>query len=206
MVAQVIILDDQWSSREGLAQAIDECRDLSVAHSTASLADAVRFLRNGRGTVDVMVVDVALRDDSVISVIPQLVKMFPGLAILAHSLLPERPHAVRAIEQGAAGFVSKRGSRDELLEALRMLAEGRRYVSPEVGRLLAERLSSNVQLTARESEIVRLFADGRRCSEIAATLALSPKTVSAHKSNAMDKLGIDNNADLIRWAIGGNAG
>lgn len=198
---RVVLADDHWAVRDGVRSAIGECADFVVAGVAENLAETTRLVRKQSPEIDILVIDAVLAGDSAINAIPAITRSFPRLSVLVYSNLPEHPYAVHAIRQGAAGFVSKAGSRDELLGALRSLARGRRYISSTVAQLLAEQLTATNDLTARESEVVRYFADGRRCGEIAKLLSLSPKTVSAHKANAMTKLGLRSNADLIRWAI-----
>lgn len=200
-MANLLVIDDHWVVHEGLERAFVGAPDVRIVAKAETLKQAFDVAHNRGDKVDVILLDANLRDESGLEAINQLKKVCTKAKVLVLSMLAPNPHAVRAIEQGADGFVSKGGSPNELIEAVRTVAEGKRYVSAEVGHLLAERLLRNNELTARESEIVRFFAVGHRCGEIARMMALSPKTVSAHKANAMRKLGISSNADLIRWAM-----
>jgi len=197
----VLIIDDHWVVRDGLEKWLSKTPEIQVAGKVESLQQAFNFLRTKGNKVDVILLDASLKSDSGIEAIPELKKTCRSARILVVSMLAPDPHAVRALEQGADGFISKGGSPTDLIEAVRIVAQGRRYVTQEVGHLLAERLLRHNDLTARESEIVRLYTEGYRSGEIAVMLCLSPKTVSAHKTNAMRKLGISSNAELYRWAI-----
>ena len=196
-----LLIDDHWAIRDGIERAFQRTNDITLVAAVESLAAATDVLRRGAPPVHVVLLDVYLRNESGIEAISHLRRLSPTSAVLMLSMLQEDPHAIHAIEQGAAGFVSKGGTAAELLDAVRVVASGRRYVTPNVGHLLAERLRASNALSARESEIVRLFAGGHRCGTIARMLALSPKTVSAHKANAKRKIGVISDADLIRWTI-----
>jgi two-component system invasion response regulator UvrY len=200
-MVNVLVVDDHWVVRDGVERAFAHTSDVRVTVKAETLGKAFGAMQSQGDKIDVIVLDANLHDESGIEAIGQLKKINGRTRVLVLSMLAPNPHAVRAMEQGADGFVSKGGSSIELLEAVRTVAEGRRYVTPEVGSLLAERLLRHNDLTARESEIVRFFAQGHRCGQIANMMALSPKTVSAHKANAMRKLDIASNAVLIRWAM-----
>ncbi|MBU3689193.1 MAG: response regulator transcription factor [Actinobacteria bacterium] len=197
----VLVIDDHWAIREGLTRIFQNHSEVHLTEAVGSLAEAHEFMLGASSTVDVVLLDVVLGDQSGIDSIPNLRDLYPSIRVLILTILPENPHAIRAIEQGADGFVSKGGSPNELVDAIRTIAQGHRYLSPNVGQLLAERLRKTSDLSARESEVVGYFANGMRCGEIANLLKLSPKTVSAHKSNAMRKLNVSSNVDLIRWAL-----
>jgi len=197
----ILVIDDHWAVREGVKTAIEQHDDLRLVATAPTLAEGLAAVSSRTAPVDVVVLDALLRDGSGIDAIPRIKELNPRCSVLVLSMLDENPHAIRAIEHGAQGYISKGGGRSELVEAIRIVAGGQRYVSPTVGNLLADRLLRSNELSPRESEVVRLYASGHRCGEIAKLLSLSPKTVSAHKANAMKKLGVTTNADLIRWSI-----
>lgn len=197
----VLVIDDHWAVRDGVQAAQKLHDDLRLVAAVPTLAEGLAAVESGTGRVDVVVLDALLRDGSGIDAIPRIKELNPECSVLVLSMLDENPHAIRAIEHGANGFIAKGGGKSELIEAIRAIAGGRRYVSTTVGNLLAERLMRTNELSPRESEVVRLYASGHRCGGIARMLSLSPKTVSAHKANAMKKLGVASNAELIRWSI-----
>jgi two-component system invasion response regulator UvrY len=200
-MVNVLVVDDHWVVRDGFERWFMGTPEVRVTDKVETLRQAFRVLQAKGNALDVILLDANLRDESGIEAIPELKKRCSGVRVLVVSMLSPNPHAVRAMEQGADGFVSKGGAPSELLEAVRAVAQGRKHVTQEVGHLLAERLLRHNDLTSRESEIVRFYAKGLRCGEIAAMMSLSPKTVSAHKANAMRKLDIRSNADLIRWSM-----
>lgn len=201
---EVLIVDDHFLVREGLVHALAGVSDICVteASSLKELFARIRAAQtSGERLPDVIVLDAVLGEDSGIEAIPVIRCDCPGSAVLVLSMLPERPHAVRAIEQGASGYVSKGCAPSELIQAIRTVERGQTHVTPAVAHMLAERLTGKHDLSPRESEIVRYYAHGYRCGEIARVMSLSPKTVSTHKANAMKKLGLETNADLIRWGL-----
>jgi len=201
-MTKLLVIDDHWVVHEGLERVFASAPDVFILAKAQNLNEAFYEARCGADKIDVILLDAALREESGIEAISQLKNICTRARVLVLSMLAENPHALRAFEQGANGFVSKGASPSELLEAVRTVAEGRRFVTSEVGQLLAERLTRHNDLSPRESEVVRFFTSGRRCGEIAHVMALSPKTVSAHKASAMRKLGVSSDVELIRWAIG----
>ena len=196
----VLLVDEQWLTHIGIDRALRGTRDLRLVGAVVSPAEALPLLAKNSPPVNVVLLELVTRGEPTIEAITELKLRRPKVAVVVFSALSEHLIAVRAMEQGADGFVSKAGSEAELLEAIRVVASGRRYVSATVGNLLADRLLTTSTLTPRESQIVDLFGRGHRCTEIAELLALSPKTISAHKANAMRKLGTRSNADLVRWS------
>lgn len=201
---RVEIIDDHWLVRQGLVHALAGASDISVSES-GSLDEFFSRVRDpdagSENVPDVIVLDACLGEDSGIEAIPAIKKECPLTAVLVLSMLPENPNGVRAVMQGASGYVSKGSAPGEILQAIHAVAAGQTHVSPNVARLLADRRAGRQDLTPRESEVVRYYAHGYRCGEIARMMSLSPKTVSAHKANAMRKLGLNTNADIIRWGV-----
>lgn len=197
----VLLVDDHWVVHEGISHTLRNVLDITLVGSARTLSEACRTIAETGDAIDVILLDAVLDNESGIDAIASLKRACPRARLLVVSMLAENPHAVRAIEQGADGFVSKGGSSRELVEAIRTVAAGRRFVTPAVAGLLADRLGRKSDLSPRETEIVRYYAQGHRSGQIARIMSLSPKTVSAHKTNAMRKLGVSSNADLIRWAI-----
>lgn len=196
----VVVVDDHWMVREGLRSALTRHGHIEVVGEASGVDEALAIGGSGTTDPDVVLLDARLGSESSLPSISRFRARFPRAHVLVVSMLPEDPYALRAIEAGADGFVRKDGEPDELQRAVEVVAAGESYVSPAVARLLAERRQQPEELTPREFEVVRDYAAGLRSGQIARRLAVSPKTVSTHKTNAMRKLGIQTNADLIRWA------
>lgn len=195
------IVDDHWMVRRGLRDVLEASTTVDVVSESDNLHDALAACRDGRRPVDVVILDLVIGEESGIAAIPQFKAITPAVGVLAISFLAEDPHGVYAIAQGADGFITKGVGPRDLLDAVGHIATGRKYVSASLAELLARRMQRSGDLTAREWEILRYYALGFGCVEIATRLALSPKTVSTHKTNGMRKLGLKSTADLVRWAI-----
>lgn len=200
-MTHVHIVDDHWMVRRGLREILEAAPSVSAITESENLHDAFAACRDRRQPVGVVVLDLVLGAESGLAAIPELKATSPNLGVLAISFLGEDPHGVHAIAQGADGFVTKLVGPKGFIEAVSNVATGGRHVSPKLAELLARRVQRTGDLTPREWEILRYYALGFGCVEIATRLSLSPKTVSTHKTNGMRKLGLRSTADLVRWAI-----
>jgi len=200
-VTHVHIVDDHWMVRRGLREVLEASASVTEVTESENLHDAFAACRDLRRPVDVVILDLVLRAESGIAAIPQIKAITPTIGVLAISFLAEDPHGVHAIVQGADGYVTKGVGPKEVIDAVGHVASGRKYVSASLAELLARRMQNTGNLTVREWEIIRYYALGLGCVEIASRLSLSPKTVSTHKTNGMRKLGLKSTADLVRWVM-----
>jgi len=160
-----------------------------------------------RSEYDLVVLDLKMPGKSGLDVLKEIKQHRPKLPILILSMHPEEQFAIRAIRAGASGYLTKESAPGQLVSAIRRLAEGRLYISPNV----AEQLALDVQphggeephrhLSDREFEVFQLLVSGRSISEIAVQLHLSVKTVSTHKTRILQKMSAASVADLVRYAI-----
>lgn len=194
---RVLCVDDHPMVREGVIRTIGATLDLDVAGEAATVAEALRLVHN----VDVVVLDLSLATSSGLEAIPLLKNAAPGVRILVFTMMSADTFAVQAFAAGADGFLTKGCAPGELIDAVRTVASGRRYITPEVAELLAANLTRPQTLSARELEVLTLLAQGLRVSEVATRLYLSIKTVSTHKSNMQRKLGVESLAGLVRYAL-----
>ena len=157
--------------------------------------------------VDVLVLDLNMGASSGLEVLKNLKAEKEELPILILSVHPENQYAVRTLRAGASGYLNKDSAPELLVKAIRRVAEGRRYVSPEVAEELLYQLDSDVEgpphkrLSDREFQVLRLLASGKTVSEIAEMLSLSVKTVSTYRSRVLEKMNMKNNAELTHYAI-----
>jgi DNA-binding NarL/FixJ family response regulator len=130
-----------------------------------------------------------------------------AVRVLIVSMYPQDQYAIRALRAGASGYVHKGGDPQELVQAVRTVAQGRKYVTPEIAQMLVESLtappseSAHERLSDRELQTLVMIASGKRLSDIAEELLLSPKTVSVYRARVLEKLGLANNAELTVYAI-----
>jgi len=206
-VIRILIADDHAILRAGLKHILAESGDIVVAGEAANGNDALAQVRGGRW--DVLVLDMSMPGKSGIELIKQIKGEFPRLPILILSMHREDIYAVRALKAGAAGYLCKDNAETQLQQAIRKVAGGGLYISPAV----AERLALGVlqgndvdapphsRLSDREYQVFQAIAAGDGLTEIAHRLNVSVKTVSTHKTRILEKLGLTNTADLIRYAL-----
>jgi DNA-binding NarL/FixJ family response regulator len=202
---RVIIADDHQILREGLKQLLLAAGDLDVV---GDAADGNEVLQRVRPLgCDVLLLDMSMPGRSGVELIRQVKSEKPKLRILVLSMHEEHQYAVRAIRAGASGYLTKESAAAQLVAALRKVAGGGAFISAEVAERLAQEAMPHADgplhaaLSDREYQVFRLLVNGRSVSEIAVQLHLSAKTVSTHTARLMEKLGVDNNADLVHYAI-----
>lgn len=202
---RIVVADDHATIREGLKSIISSSGDMTVV---GEAADGAGVMQQVRGSdFEVLVLDLSMPGRSGMELIKLVHSEKPRLHILVFSMHQERQYAVRAIKSGAKGYLIKESAPLEVLQALRKIAEGRHYIRPDVAEQLA--LGSmqggvsvpHERLSDREFEVFRLIASGVSVTDIAARLNLSPKTISTHKANLMQKMDMQNQSELIRYAI-----
>lgn len=201
---KVLIADDHAVVREGLKRILAEARDMDVVAEAATGDEALE--RVAEQDVDVLLLDLSMPGPGAFDLLQQLQENHPDVRVLVISVQPEAMYAVRALKGGAAGYVSKDRSPEELAWAIRRVYAGGRYVS----EALAERLvfgdgeldrQPHENLSNREYQVLCMLGEGRRVKEIAGELGVSPKTISTYRTRLLEKLGGESTADLIRYAM-----
>lgn len=202
---KVLIADDHVVVRRGLRQILAEMPDIVVGGEAESVEEVMRLVQTEAWSVAVL--DIKLKGGSGLDLLAWIRKEKPQLPVLILTVYPEDQYAVRAIKAGAAGFLTKESASEKLIEAVRKVAAGGRYLSAEVAEALASLLAGesggapHERLTDREFEILKLFGAGKTVSEIAAMLGLSVKTVSTHRTRILGKMNLRTNAELMRYAM-----
>ena len=202
---RVVVADDHTILREGLRQLLGGEADIEVV---AEAGDGHEVLARVRALAfDVLLLDMSMPGKSGIELIKQVKAEKPKLRVLVLSMHEEKQYAVRAIKAGASGYVTKDSAGTQLVTAIRKVAGGGAFITAEVAEQLAlgampdAEIAPHGRLSDREFEVLRLLVAGHTVTETAAMLNLSGKTVSTHKARLMEKLGIDNQADLVRYAM-----
>lgn len=201
---RILIADDHAIMRGGLKQIVALASDITVAGEATDGAQTIALARNLE--FDVLLLDMMMPGIRGVELIERLRHLKPELVILVLSMNNERQIVSRAIKAGARGYVTKDIHPEVLLAAIRKVAAGGRFVEPallEDMLFMAEDhgLAPHELLSEREFQIFQMLVAGHQISDIATALSLSPKTVSTYKMRLMKKLGIDNNADLVRYSI-----
>jgi len=203
---RIVLADDHAIVREGLKRIVGDVRDFSVAGEAADGGEVMRVVRELE--FDVLVLDLSMPGRSGMELIKLVKSERPKLRILVLSMHQEAQYAVRAIKAGASGYLTKESAPAQLEAAIRKIAGGGAYISAEVAEQLALSAMSggtealpHESLSDREFEVFRMLVAGNAVSDIAQQLNLSVKTVSTHKANLMQKLGLANQTELVRYAL-----
>jgi DNA-binding NarL/FixJ family response regulator len=202
---RVFIADDHAIVRKGFRQIIEETNDVQVVGEAAS-GDAV--LEQAHKTqCDVLVLDLSMPGRSGLDVIQALRDLRPELPILVLSMHPEDQYAVRLLKNGIAGYINKETAPDNLVNAIRKVVAGGKYVSESLAEKLAFDLTgstakrSHELLSDREYRVLCMIGEGKSVSQIAEALFISVKTVSTYRTRILEKMNLTTTADLIRYAV-----
>jgi two-component system, NarL family, invasion response regulator UvrY len=202
---KVLIADDHALIRKGLKQLLDDTEDMRVTGEAENGMQAVRMAEDA--AYDVVLLDISMPDKHGIDVLKQLKANHPQLPVLILSMHPEEQYALRSMKAGAAGYLNKQSAPMQLVTAIRQVASGKKYISTELAEQLADGLSQGYQellhqtLSNREYQTLCLMASGKKLSEMADIMSLSPKTVSVYRSRLLEKMKLKNNAEAIHYAI-----
>ena len=202
---RVVLADDHTIVRTGLKEILAAIEDIEVVGEATNGHEVMARVR--ALDFDVRVLDMSMPGRSGIELIKQVRREKARLRILVLSMHSEEQYAVRALKAGASGYLTKESAADELVAAIRRIAGGGAYVSPETAERLALDLGAaseaapHTLLSDREYQVFEMIVSGKSITEIAARLALSVKTISTHKTRIMQKMGAANQTDLIRYAI-----
>lgn len=204
---RVLVADDHRLVRRGIKEILGTDSTICVVGECASSAEILDAYR--QGTVDVLILDMAMPGLSGVELIRHLVKEVQQIRILVLSMHNEGQFVARALREGARGYVTKDADPEILLQAVRKIALDGKFIDPALVESLlfdlpgAEDVSDDY-LTDREMQVLQRVVAGKSLNVIAGELNLSPKTISSHKMRIMQKLGVTNNADLMRYAIQNN--
>jgi DNA-binding NarL/FixJ family response regulator len=202
---RLVIADDHAIVREGLKRIVADAPDLRVESEAADGDEVIRLVRERE--FDVLVLDLSMPGRSGMELIKLVKAERPRLRILVLSMHQEAQYAVRAIKSGASGYLTKESAPAQLVQAIRKVASGGAFISAEVAEQLAlgampgGEKAPHEALSDREFEVFRQLVAGVSVTDIAGHLKLSVKTVSTHKANLMQKLGLHNPSELVRYAI-----
>lgn len=202
---RVLVADDHAVVRRGVVQILEEVPDMVAAGEAGTGREVLQAVREH--DYDVLVLDIAMPEGGGLEVLQQLQTLKPDLRVLILSMYPEKQYAQRALKAGAAGYLTKESVPEELIAALRRVAEGGKYVSQSLAETLARELVGEVErephesLSDREYQVMTLLAGGKTVTDIATDLSLSVKTVSTYRRRILEKLNLTNTAEIIRYAI-----
>lgn len=201
----LLVADDHIVVRKGVRQIIEDAVDMRVAGEAGSVQEVLTLLREH--DFDVLVLDIKLPDGSGLEALRDIRTIRPSMGVCILSMYPEHQYATRALRSGAAGYLTKESAPDELVSAVRSIARGERYVNRALAEALADEIHRDFEqkpherLSDRELQVLCSLAEGKTITEIGEQLSISVKTVSTYRRRVLDKMGLQSNADLIRYAI-----
>ena len=202
---KVLIADDHTLVRKGLKQILLDAKDIQHVDEAKDGKETINKVN--KQDYDLVVLDISLPGRSGIDVLKQLKCSKPGLPILILSMHPEEQYAVRALRAGAAGYLTKESAPDELINAIKKVAAGGKYITTSLAEKLAGEIGPDPEkllheiLSDREYQVMCMIASGKTVKEIAEALSLSVKTISTHRARILKKMRMDNNAQLTHYAI-----
>ncbi|MFZ6686217.1 response regulator [Undibacterium sp. SXout11W] len=202
---KLIVVDDHTVVREGIKSIISSTPDIGVVAEATSGYDAIRLSR--QHDYKVMLLDIALGDKNGIEVLKQIKAEKPEVQVLMFSIYREDQYAIRSLKAGASGYLNKQCSKEDLINAIRQVAGGLKYISPQLAQELANNLNQEHEdalhktLSDREFQTLTMIASGKSVSDIAKDLSLSVKTISEYRSRILLKMKLRHNAELTHYAI-----
>jgi two-component system, NarL family, invasion response regulator UvrY len=201
----IFIADDHTIIREGLKEVLANYPELAITGEAENGHVLLNKIQGDRW--DVIILDIGMPGPNIFDLLKEVKLKHPTLPVLVYSIYPEDQYAVRLLKAGASGYLTKDCSIPQLVEAIRKVSDGRKYVSHSLAENLAENLESNFDnpphhsLSNREYQVLCFIASGKTVSEIATELSLSVPTISTYRSRILEKMKLSNNSQLTYYAI-----
>jgi DNA-binding NarL/FixJ family response regulator len=200
----ILIADDHVLIREGLKKILKSEPDMTLVGEASNTHEL--FAQLPKLPVDIVLLDISMPGESGLDALKELRSKYSGVAVLILSVHPEHRFAVRALRAGAAGYIKKESAVEELVQAIRRIVAGGKYVSTSLAEYLAEELETNGRplhetLSDREYQVMCLLASGKKSSEIAEQLSVSLSTINTYRNRIMEKMKMQSNVELTRYAI-----
>lgn len=204
-MTKFLIADDHSLIRKGLSTLL---REEFPGAEVSEVTDSFALIKEAVVQKwDLIISDISMPGRNILETLKQLKKMLPSTPVLILSVHPEDQYVVRALKAGASGYLNKESHPEELLKAVRQLLQGKKYISAEGAEKLAASFGDDPnqlpheKLSEREFDVLKRIASGKTVSEIAASLSLSVNTISTYRSRILEKMGMQNNAELTLYAV-----
>ena len=205
---KIIIVDDHAVVRKGLKQIFDETPDLKVIDEAGTGNELIDKIRKKK--YDVVLLDISMPGRDGLDTLKEIKSIRSELPVLIFTVYPEDQYAVRVLRAGAAGYINKESEPEELIEAIRKVARGRKYISPFLAELLASNLETGGEtplhenLSDREFQVMCKIASGKKVTQIAQELSLSINTISTYRNRILEKMNLKSNAEITHYSIKNN--
>ncbi len=203
---KILIADDHAVVRQGLKQIITDEEDMQVAGEAENAAQVLQLV--GSQKFNVVILDITMPGGkSGLDLLPEIKALRPMIKILILSMHAEEPFAVRALKSGASGYITKQSAPTELIRAIRKVQTGGKYISQSIAEQLAFFVSDDAnkplheKLSDREFQVMLMISEGKTLREIADELNISEKTVGTYRVRILEKMNMERNAELIRYAV-----
>ncbi len=201
----VLIADDHALIREGLKKILNGEPDMTLVGEANNVVELFKVLE--RLAVNIVLLDISMPGESGLDALKELRQKYPRMPVLILSIHPEQRFAVRALKAGASGYIMKQSAVEELVQAIRKVVGGGKYVSASLAEQLATELDNesgkalHEALSDREFQVMRLIAAGKKSGDIAEELSVSLSTVNTYRSRIFEKMKMRSNVELTRYAI-----
>ncbi|MFA5328891.1 MAG: response regulator transcription factor [Prolixibacteraceae bacterium] len=207
MTIKVILADDHQLFREGLANLLADFPEIEVIAQAVNGKDAIDKAK--QLNPDVVIMDINMPDLDGVEATAQLLKEKPGIKVIGLSMHVDKPYIKGMLEAGSSGYLFKNCSYDELIKAIQTVYSGKKYLSEKITEILIQEYlnkeeigpSTSSDLTDRESEILKLIAEGISVSDISNQLFVSIKTINTHKQHILEKLNLKTTTDIVKYAL-----
>jgi two-component system invasion response regulator UvrY len=202
---KILICDDHKIVREGLRQILKGLDGVTLICEAGDGSEAISLLKND--SFDIVLLDISLPDKNGLEILQSVKQKWPSTNVLILSMHPQEQYAIRALKLGASGYLTKDTASEELLQAVKRVSAGGKYISQSLAESIAMHLDKDVYrqkheaLSGREFEIMIRLANGKSLQEISSELFISDKTVSTYRSRIMEKMEFSRNTELTRYCI-----
>jgi len=202
---RILIADDHSIVRQGLKQIVSECPGMVVAGEAASGQEVLDLVR--KRDFDIAIVDIAMPGRGGLEILKDLKAEKPLMKVMVLSMYSEEQYAIRSFRDGASAYLTKASAPDELVQAIRTVAKGKRYITPAVAERMAAYIEGDSErppherLSDRELQVLVLLGGGKSVGDIASELSLSVKTISTYRARILEKTGMETNAQLIKYTV-----
>jgi two-component system invasion response regulator UvrY len=204
-MTRILLVDDHQLVRRGLAQIIADSPGMVVA---AEAGDGQAALQAARSMdFDVVILDISMPGSGGLDVLKELKSVKPGMKVIILTMYPEEQYAIRSMRDGASAYLTKASAPEELIQAIRTVAAGQRYITPSVADKLATYVEDTAHrlpheaLSSRELQVLIRIGSGKEVKEVAGELNLRIKTVSTYRARLLEKMKMETNAQLIRYVV-----